>query len=94
MVNLTISEPGVKKATVAEAKAHFSELLGEVAHTGRSVLITKRGRPMAKLVPVDADERPHLATVKGWLDEDDPFFTAIDEIVAERALHKPRSVDL
>lgn len=84
----------MKKATVAEAKAHLSELIGEVAHAGHSVLITKRGRPMAKLVPVDADERPHLAKVRGWLNEDDPFFTAIDEIVAERVQHKPRSVDI
>ena len=84
----------MKKATVAEAKAHLSELIGEVAHAGRSVLITKRGRPMAKLVPVEADERPHLANVRGWLNEDDPFFTVIDEIVAERVQHKPRSVDI
>jgi prevent-host-death family protein len=90
MVIMTISEPNMKKATVAEAKAHLSELLGEVAHTGRAVVITKRGRPIAKLVPADHDDRPHLAAVKGWLDQDDPFFSAIDEIVAERKSHKPR----
>lgn len=84
----------MKKATVAEAKAHLSELIGEVAHGGQSVLITKRGRPMAKLVPVDAEERAHLAKMKGWLEADDPFFAAIDEIVAERAQHKPRSIEL
>jgi prevent-host-death family protein len=84
----------MKKATVAEAKAHLSELIGEVAHGGQSVLITKRGRPMAKLVPVDTEERLHLAKMKGWLDANDPFFEAIDEIVAERVRHKPRSIDL
>lgn len=83
----------MKTATVAEAKARFSELIGDVAHGGRSVLITKRGRPMAKLVPVHAPARPHLAKVKGWLDRDDPFFQAMDEIVAERASHKPRPLD-
>lgn len=83
----------MKTATVAEAKAQLSELIGEVAHAGRSVLITKRGRPMAKLVPVDPPEHPHLAEIKGWLDRDDPFFEAVDEIVAERAQHKPRPLD-
>lgn len=84
----------MKTATVAEAKAKLSELIGEVAHAGRSVVITKRGRPMAKLVPVDSPDRPHLADVKGWLDNDDPFFDAIDSIVSERAKHKPRPVSL
>jgi prevent-host-death family protein len=83
----------MRTASVAQAKAHLSELLGEVAHSGRSILITKRGRPLAKLVPADVPERLHLATVKGWLDNDDPFFEAVDEIVAERAEHKPRPVD-
>lgn len=83
----------MKTATVAQAKAQFSELIGDVAHAGRSVLITKRGRPMAKLVPVDAQARPHLAKVKGWLDKSDPFFEAVDAIVAARAQHKPRPVD-
>jgi prevent-host-death family protein len=83
----------MKTATIAEAKAQFSELIGEVAHAGHSVLITKRGRPMAKLVPVNSPARPHLAKVKGWLDQDDPFFEAVDEIVAERIQHKPRPVD-
>jgi len=83
----------MKTATVAEAKAQLSELIGEVAHAGRSVLITKGGRPMAKLVPVDAPLRSHPAKVKGWLDKDDPFFEAVDDIVAERAQRKSRPVD-
>jgi prevent-host-death family protein len=83
----------MKKATVAEVKAHLSELIGEVAHAGQSVLITRRGRPMAKLVPVDASARPHPAKIKGWMDENDPFFEAVEDIVADRARHKPRPVD-
>lgn len=83
----------VKTTTVAQAKARLSELIGQVAHAGHTVLITRRGRPMAKLVPVDAPARRHLAKVKGWLDKNDPFFDALDGIVAERARHKPRAVD-
>lgn len=83
----------MKTTTVADAKARLSELIGQVAHAGQSVLITRRGRPMAKLVPVDAPTRRHPAKIKGWLDKDDPFFDAVDEVVAERTQHKPRAVE-
>ena len=50
--------------SVAEAKKHFSELIGKVAYGKTQILITKRGRPMARLVPAEQSER-HLAEVKG-----------------------------
>ena len=36
--------------SVAEAKAHLSELLSQV-ESGDEVVITRRGRPIARLVP-------------------------------------------
>jgi len=39
-----------------DAKTHFSSLL-ERAGDGETVIITKHGRPVAKLVPVDS-QRP------------------------------------
>ncbi|MFD4422409.1 type II toxin-antitoxin system Phd/YefM family antitoxin [Agromyces sp. NPDC058484] len=39
-----------------DAKTHFSSLL-ERAGEGETVIITKHGRPVAKIVPVDA-QRP------------------------------------
>ena len=76
---------------VAEAKRQFSDLLGRVAYRGETVVITRRGKPMAKLVPpAFQEDAGHLGNVKGWLDEDDPYFTALDEIVAARARHLPR----
>jgi prevent-host-death family protein len=76
---------------VAEAKKHFFELLARVAFGGEIVLITRRGKPMAKLVPAEeAVEEKYLDSVEGWLDDDDPFFAAIDEIVAGRSRHVPR----
>jgi len=53
---------------VAEAKKHFSELLGKVAFGKKQILITKRDKPMARLVPAEQHEW-HLAEAKGWLDE-------------------------
>jgi prevent-host-death family protein len=75
--------------SVAEAKKHFSELLGKVAYGKEQILITKRGEPMARLVPADRSEK-HLGDVKGWLDEKDPFFDAIDRIIEDRKKHSSR----
>ena len=79
------------RINVAEAKRQFSDLLGRVAYRGETVVITRRGKPMAKLVPpAFQEDAGHLGNVKGWLDEDDPYFTTLDEIVAARARHVPR----
>ncbi len=75
--------------SVAEAKKHFSELLGKVAYGKEQILITKRGQPMARLVPADYSEK-QLGDVKGWLDEKDPFFDTIDRIIENRKSHSSR----
>lgn len=41
--------------SVAQAKAHLSALLDQVAR-GESVTLTKRGKPVARIVP--AEQRP------------------------------------
>lgn len=75
-----------ESVNVAEAKRRFSELLGRVAYGGATLLITRRGRPMAKLVPPHAGVEPkRLSEVAGWLDDDDPFFAGIDETLARRS---------
>lgn len=84
-----------RSVSVAEAKQNLSELLGRVAFGRETVTILRRGKPMAKLVPVDTTEPPlHLADVQGWLDDDDPFFEHIDRIVAARKEHVPRAYRL
>ncbi len=76
---------------VAEAKKRLSDLLGRVAYGGETILITRRGKPMAKLVPVDAPtEAEHLDQVEGWLEDGDPFFAAVDQRVEARHHHTPR----
>jgi prevent-host-death family protein len=82
-----------ERLNVAEAKRRFSDLLGRVAYGGETILITRRGRPMAKLVPVEPEGAQHLGDVQGWLDEEDPFFAEIDAIVAARAEHPPRVLE-
>ena len=76
---------------VAEAKKHFSELLGRVAYSKKHILITKRGKPMARLIPA-GEVAVHLGNAHGWLEDDDPFFDAIDGIVQDRSMHVPRII--
>jgi prevent-host-death family protein len=74
---------------IAEAKKHFSEILGQVAYGKKHVLITKRGKPMARLVPAE-DHATHSSEANGRLENDDPFFQIMDRIVKDRLNHMPR----
>ena len=64
-----------KVVNVAEAKAKLSELL-EVALRGEEVIIAKRGKPLARLVPENPQRRE-----LGFLDFDipDSFFEPLPE---------------
>lgn len=86
-----LAEP--RAINVADAKRHFSEILVRVADGHETVLITRRGRPMARLMPVEVEAEPSpLGKSRGWLEDDDPFFATIDAIVEARAQHRPRAV--
>lgn len=80
----------MKSINVAEAKKHLSELLGRVGYAGESFIIARRGKPVAKLVPIERQEEKHLSDVKGWLDDNDEFFQIVNTIVRHR--HKPRVI--
>ena len=59
----------------SEFKAKCLALLDEVAETRREVVVTKRGRPVAKLVPIEppADLQGSVTIVSP--DEDELFST-------------------
>lgn len=60
---MTMSER-VLQIPAGEFKAKCLALLDEVAETGRSVVVTKRGRPVARVSPVKASPpRPLLGSV-------------------------------
>ena len=40
-----------KHMSVAEFKRHLSDVMAEVVHTKRRVIVEKRGRPMVAVVP-------------------------------------------
>jgi prevent-host-death family protein len=65
---------------IADAKAHFSELV-ERAEAGETVEVLRRGKPAAKIVP-------HTQP-KARID-----FAAIDALVAKQTVQKTRAVDI
>lgn len=47
-------------------KAHCLRLLDEVAETRQALVITKRGKPVARLVPLDGPEPDSLLGSVSW----------------------------
>jgi prevent-host-death family protein len=81
----------IKNYSIADAKKHFSEILGRVAYRGERIQISKRGKPLAMIVPSTTEQgEDHLSKVQGWLEESDPFFNIVDQIVHGRERHVPR----
>ena len=46
----------MREVQATEAKAHLAQLLSEVEH-GATIAITRHGKPIAHLVPSEAQER-------------------------------------
>jgi prevent-host-death family protein len=55
----------MKKIPAGEFKAHCLRLMEEVRSTRQPLMITKRGKPVAKLVPVDDGKDDFIGRLKG-----------------------------
>jgi prevent-host-death family protein len=83
----------MKKMSVAEAKAHFSELVAD-ARRGKKTVILRHGRPAAAVVPPAALEPPPrpvantreeaLAVFESFAHLGDPSVDAVAELKAGR----------
>lgn len=80
-----------QEVSIAEAKAHLSELINRVIYAHEEIVITKRGRPVAVISFPQERREKGLASVKGWLGQDDPFFKDLDFIVEKRHAGKLRA---
>jgi len=58
----------MKKIGAGEFKAKCLGLLDEVQQQRKEVLITKRGKPVARLVPVDSDAPSFIGSMKGTME--------------------------
>ncbi len=52
-----------------EAKTHFSELIKRVEMGREEIIITKHGRPVAKLSPVPQDAEKSISDIFNEIDE-------------------------
>ena len=86
----------VKALSVAEAKRRFSDVLGAVRHRGERVIVERRGRPIAAIVPLDDLERLEGNAARGVLALVGAFGDAkelprlLDDVVRARARQRRR----
>lgn len=65
-----VMESGKTTITATKLKAQLLQVLDEVAGAGGPVVVTKFGKPVARLVPID-DEPPLRGSVEYLVDDDD-----------------------
>ena len=81
-----------KRIPLADAKKRLSELVSRVAFAGEEFVITRRGNPAAVLAPAPRrSRRKHLANLRGWIEDDDPFFRVLEQIREESRKRGPRA---
>ena len=68
----------MKTVGIFEAKTKLSELCDEVAKSGRSIVVTRRGKPLVRIDPIRADDHSvwevreeYLAREGRWTEEFD-----------------------
>jgi len=66
---------------VQEAKTHLSALLARVA-AGERIVLSRLGKPIAQLVPLDPSPRRQLGFLQGRVDE--AFFDPLPDDELER----------
>ena len=72
-----------------EAKTHLSELL-DLAAMGERFTITKRGKPVAMLVPLEAEPRMSVAEAMAAMDEIRARVTLGDDVTIEELIDEGR----
>ena len=91
----------MRKVTVREAKAYFSRILRHVA-AGEEITIVSRGVPVARLVPIPAEEtRRKLGFFRGEMSIPDDFDAPLPDNILDafegkrrRKKHKRKNRDV
>jgi len=64
----------MRSIPAARFKAQCLKLLDDVAETGETIVVTKRGKPVAKLQPID-EPRSLKGSVVYLVDDDEELFS-------------------
>jgi prevent-host-death family protein len=78
----------MRKVNIHEAKTHLSRLV-ERAARGEAFIIAKAGKPLVKVVPLDARDaslRRRLGFLAGEIDVPDDFDRMGQEVIERRML--------
>jgi prevent-host-death family protein len=73
----------MREVGISEAKAHLSELLVAIA-AGETVILTRRGKPVAQLLPVSAERSGQSALGQNAPAQSVPDQTAPDQSASEQ----------
>jgi prevent-host-death family protein len=82
---------------VAEVKRRFADVVGQVVHGGRRVIVERRGRPVVAIVPLGEMEEgmrpgPRLARAVGFGGADgDSFRELMRKVMRQRRRRMPRT---
>jgi prevent-host-death family protein len=83
---------------VAEVKRHFADVVGEVLHGRRRVIVERRGRPVVAIVPLEGDTKvlspgERLASAIGCGGPDgEAFREMMGGVISRRRRRLPRPV--
>jgi prevent-host-death family protein len=77
---------GHKRIAAGEFKQGCLAILDEVAERHAEYVITKRGKPMARLVPLESDEAKEAAVLAG-------LRSSVEILVGEEELLAPTAAD-
>jgi prevent-host-death family protein len=58
----------MKTISAAEFKARCLTLMDDVSSTRETIMITKRGKPVAKLVPAGREQQEFIGRLKGVIE--------------------------
>lgn len=72
----------VNSVNIHEAKTHFSKLVAR-AEQGEEILISRSGKPVARLVPIAPPTKRRLGLLKGSFSVPDDFDTPLPDDVLD-----------
>ncbi|MCB9959113.1 MAG: type II toxin-antitoxin system prevent-host-death family antitoxin [Rhodospirillaceae bacterium] len=77
----------MKTVQATDAKAHLAQLLSDVER-GETIIITRHGKPIARLVPSVDDEqerrRTAVAALREWRRQLPPSGITVEELLSAR----------